>query len=211
MRSTLVGPPTAESLVSGQRGPGKDGGMLDSTNVRADRPKNTNGHSVTPQTTGRTDWLAVAGGLPRGLTMKAAGLGEGPPTNVLFAETRNLQVPCLRYVPTHNDGQRYDLTTWCSSFGDPLRRKSSGSSASKGPTIGDRRSPHPALNYPEAGSVCKTTHARNVNILQWSAGGVYTKTIALVERLHEENIGVECIQETTERVAAFQHQGISGI
>ena len=50
----------AESLVSG-----KDGGVLDSTNVRADRPKDTSGHKVVPQTMGRKDLLAVAGNLPR--------------------------------------------------------------------------------------------------------------------------------------------------
>ena len=41
----------------------KDGGVLDSTDVRADRPKDTSGHSAAPQTTGRKDSLAVAGSL----------------------------------------------------------------------------------------------------------------------------------------------------
>ena len=44
MWSTLVGLPIAESLVSGQRGSGKDSGVLDSTDVGADRLKNTRTH-----------------------------------------------------------------------------------------------------------------------------------------------------------------------
>ena len=65
MRSTLVGPPMAESLVSSQWGSGKNGDELDSTDVRADRPRNTSGHSAALQTTGRKDSLAMAGSLPR--------------------------------------------------------------------------------------------------------------------------------------------------
>ena len=38
------------------------------------------------------------------------------------------------------------------------------------------------------------------------------KKIAFVKRLHKENIGVACLQESIpERMAAFQHQGISGV
>ena len=55
----------AESLVSGLRGSGKDGDVLDSTDVKATRPKNTNCHPAAPKTSDRKDSLAVAGSLPR--------------------------------------------------------------------------------------------------------------------------------------------------
>ena len=55
----------AESLISGQRGSGKDGDVLENADVRADRPKCTSDHSAAPQTTDRRDSLAVAGSLPK--------------------------------------------------------------------------------------------------------------------------------------------------
>ena len=53
-----------------------------------------------------------------------------------------------------------------------------------------------------------TSHARNVNILRWSAHGVYDKKkITLAERLQKKNIEVACLQETPERIAAFNITG----
>ena len=89
-----------------------------------------------------------------------------------------------------------------------------GPSASKVPTPSDWRSYHPTLDSLEVGSEGKscclqtTNNSRkNVNIFQWKAG-VYSKKIALVERLHEENIEVACLQETPEITIALQQQGI---
>ena len=54
------------SLANGAHG--KNVNVLDSTDVRAHRPKNASGHSAAPQTTDRKDLLAVAGSFPRGQT-----------------------------------------------------------------------------------------------------------------------------------------------
>ena len=122
----------AESPVSGQRGFGKNIDVLDSSDLNADRSKNTNGHSAALQTTSKGDSLAVAGKLPRGQTRifitlprKTAGMGEKHQINVLFAEIGDAEssVPILRHIFTQNYGQYYDSTKWRLQFGDPRKEE----------------------------------------------------------------------------------------
>ena len=51
-------PPPPQSVFSGQWGCSKDGSVLDSTHVRADRPKDTSACSVTPTSFGQAGFIS---------------------------------------------------------------------------------------------------------------------------------------------------------
>ena len=203
MRSTLVGPPMAESLVPGQQGSGKNGDVLDSTDVTADRPKNTSGHSAAPQTKGRKDSLAAAGTLPRGQTRIFITAQEGswsrggiPDKRPIRRSRRHGTSRCLicitypRKMMDNSTTERYGARP----FGIHRGGRVPGPQPQNGPPSATgghitllwtawRRGARGKATGPKP----STTRARKVNILQWNSKGVYNKKITLVVRLHEDN------------------------